>query len=547
MVAFVGRFLHAAEVQARESQQAPDTVGSTPLIEGPERLEGAGVAPVTGEEPAPRESAAFARDAPGNQLGPGATERGWWSGLLALALVIGLLRFWRLGEWSLWVDEVFTLSDALRFHDGIAGNDPKNPLGYGLIALVVRASGGWPSEFQLRLIPALLGYLGIALTAWAFAPFLGKRRAGAAALLLAVSSWHLYWSQNARFYTLAQDLSLLGGGLILRALFPVPRRATPRARPVLLLFLGLLLAGFGALAHPSAALMLPAWTLAALWLPFSGAELAPATRATRRILVGAGLVGMAAMAIWASDIWLTYLKSKPSSSAGHLLLTTGYYFTPLLATAALCGALVAWREKRPVDLFTVALCVSVGLAALASSFFVQASAKYAFALLPWVAALATLPFSAQDGPSSPRPSRLWLLLLILPALTDCALYFELRHGDRPRWREAFAAVWNERLPDDLILANSAPVAEYYLAPRSENLKQPLTAPKLNRSTHSIADHWSRQNRRTWFVLNRELMSDWKPDERASFDQMLATSCRLVHVYPVPSSTQDLTLYVYLRD
>ena len=77
-----------------------------------------------------------------------------------------------------------------------------------------------------------------------------------AALLVALSPWHLYWSQNARFYTLTQALSVLGGGLWLRGLFDASRKET---------LAGLVLLGFAALTHPSAALLAGS-LLAAPWV-----------------------------------------------------------------------------------------------------------------------------------------------------------------------------------------------------------------------------------------------------------------------------------------
>jgi hypothetical protein len=196
------------------------------------------------------------------------------------------------------------------------------------------------------------------------------------------------------------------------------------------------------------------------------------------------------------------------------------------------------------------VCAAVVAAAVASSFFVQASAKYAFALLPWVALLATLPFAgaAEERHTARAPYyAVWLFALTLPALCDCGLYFTLRHGDRPRWREAFAYVWNERGPDDLILANSAPVGEYYLAPHSSDLKQPLTVVKLNRASNGIERNWARQGRRTWFVINREQLEDWSKQDRALFEAMLARDCRLARAFPVLSGTQDLSVSVYVRE
>lgn len=204
--------------------------------------------------------------------------------LLAAALLVGLLRFVRLGEWSLWIDEALTLSDALH------GRGADNPLGYWLLGLVAEARGGRPDEWALRIVPAVFGYLSIPLSVWALRPIAGLRAASAGALIVAASSWHVYWSQNARFYTLAAFLTLLGAGLVLRG-FSTGRIAVA--------LLGIAVAGSSALAHPTA-LLVPAALVAAplvLWMFGRGLD--------RPVTVALGAVGALALLLllgWASGL-----------------------------------------------------------------------------------------------------------------------------------------------------------------------------------------------------------------------------------------------------
>ena len=76
-------------------------------------------------------------------------EQGRWGLYLAAALVLGTLRFCRLGDWSLWLDEAYTLADA--YH----GSGLSNPLGYWAVRSVVELGGLPASEFDLRLLPAI--------------------------------------------------------------------------------------------------------------------------------------------------------------------------------------------------------------------------------------------------------------------------------------------------------------------------------------------------------------------------------------------------------
>src|SRR6188768_1048461 len=98
----------------------------------------------------------------------------YWVWFLGTALALGLLRFFRLGDWSLWIDEAYTLNDSRDVLAGLAR--PGNPLGYWAAGWTMRLLGD-QGEFALRLSSALAGWLAIPLTFWAFLPFAGRRRA----------------------------------------------------------------------------------------------------------------------------------------------------------------------------------------------------------------------------------------------------------------------------------------------------------------------------------------------------------------------------------
>jgi hypothetical protein len=468
---------------------------------------------------------------------------------LVLALVLGLVRFLRLGEWSLWIDEVYTLHDAWSLAALELDQWPENPVGYWLMAFWIDAVGGWPDELTLRILPALFGWLAIGLTAWAFAPCLGRRRAGLAALLIAISSWHVYWSQNARFYTLAMDLSLLGGGWLLRGLFAPGQR-----RRALAIIAGLVTSILAALAHPSALLLLPAWLLSAAAMPWLGGTLDAHGRRGRGTLLLACGLGSLAAAPWGWRVVTNYgsVKGLDTWTAGvaHLVLSTGFFVTPVLLAAAAAGAWTAWRRGALADrVVTVLVCCAFGLALVISTA-VKASAQYVFVVLPWVAWLAVLPFESAPGEAPRRwtPARvLGMSVLLLPALVDCGLYFGHRYGDRPRWREAYRYVWNQRGPEDVVFGALAPVGEYYLGPGRRELRQPLTICKLDRYEHFAERHWARQGRRAWFIVNRELLQDWDREDRAGFEEMLAGQCRLAREFKVPSLARDLDVLVYVRE
>ncbi|MEX0885251.1 MAG: glycosyltransferase family 39 protein [Phycisphaeraceae bacterium] len=133
---------------------------------------------------------------------------------LALATALGAgLRLYQLDAHSFWADELYTLS-------ALASDAPASPPWRGWShwssALSLRLSGAdlasahpdepwaWRSlgltERAARLGPAVLGIVAIPLLAVLALPMLGRRGALLLALLIAAAPWHVYWSQNARFY-----------------------------------------------------------------------------------------------------------------------------------------------------------------------------------------------------------------------------------------------------------------------------------------------------------------------------------------------------------
>jgi hypothetical protein len=471
--------------------------------------------------------------------------------LLALALVVGLLRFWKLGEWSLWFDEAATWTD---WYVGIRGGEIQNPLGYELVHATVVLLGGRADELALRFLPAVAGWLAIPATAWAFRPVAGARAAALAALLVAASSWEFYWSQNARFYTLAQLATLLGAGLALRGL---ARASLVRA------LAGFALAASGALFHASAALLVPPLLLALVWAPARAGTARRPSRRTVLFLAGVAMVVAVLAYPWGRDTLRTYLLQKGDSNpfddlsqlasrVAHLAKTCGFYFTPYLGAAAVVGAVLAWRRRELGGILAalVALGVLV-LAALMAALGARMTAQYVFFLFPWIALLAALPalqLARDAAPGAARTlARAWAFVLVACSLVTTGLYFTVRQGERPPWREAYQFVWNRREPDDLVLGMEATVGEYYVAPWRTELRQPEHVQWLDKWRATLPDLWSRHARRMWLIVNPEQFLDWNPADAAEVQRFLREECRLVKVWPLYVESRDLSVWVYVRD
>jgi 4-amino-4-deoxy-L-arabinose transferase-like glycosyltransferase len=137
--------------------------------------------------------------------------------LLLLIVAGAWLRFYRIGT-GLWFDEIATLLESVRHPLAQivtrfpSAND--HPLYSVLAHLTIAVFGDNPSA--LRLPAALFGVASIPLL-YALGRIVTSRlEAGAAALLMTVSYHHIWFSQNARGYTLLLVSVLLSTYLLIR-------------------------------------------------------------------------------------------------------------------------------------------------------------------------------------------------------------------------------------------------------------------------------------------------------------------------------------------
>jgi uncharacterized membrane protein len=132
---------------------------------------------------------------------------------LAITLLGFALRLAFLGRQSLWYDEAFSLAvaraDWPTFWAALL-SDGVHPPGYYLLLRGSLALFG-AGEFALRFPSVLAGTLAVPLT-YQLGRVLSSRRWGlAAALLLALNPFALWYAQEARMYSLLLCLSIAGG------------------------------------------------------------------------------------------------------------------------------------------------------------------------------------------------------------------------------------------------------------------------------------------------------------------------------------------------
>ena len=145
--------------------------------------------------------------------------------LLAAGSVLGALalRGYQIGEQELWYDEAFsfhmaTLDDALEY----IAYDYNPPLYYLLLRAWTRLAGS--SEAALRMLSACFGTAFVAATIWAARQIFNWRVALWSGLVAAIAPIHIYYSQEARGYTLLLLLLVVVYALLWKALASGGRR-----------------------------------------------------------------------------------------------------------------------------------------------------------------------------------------------------------------------------------------------------------------------------------------------------------------------------------
>lgn len=131
-------------------------------------------------------------------------QRGELSVVVAITVVAGLLRFYRIDEKSIWLDESFSLWIARQsLWDGwrwLIDVDQHPPLYYSLLHLWIRLVGSL--EGPVRALSAIASTLTIPVFYAACKRLLDRPTATLAVGILALSPFHVQFAQEARMYAL---------------------------------------------------------------------------------------------------------------------------------------------------------------------------------------------------------------------------------------------------------------------------------------------------------------------------------------------------------
>lgn len=373
--------------------------------------------------------------------------------IAGITILAALFRFYRLGTWSFWYDEIYTLRDVRNiFNLGLLDQQFSRLLIY----LTVNLLG--TSEFTARLAPAVIGILTIPMLYFPTRKIFGPGVALLSALFLAISPWHLYWSQNARFYTAL----LLFYSLALFAFY----FAFEKDRPLYLLFF-LVLLGLAVQERLFAVFMAPIaalYLLAVKYLPFEK----PTGLRARNIwllVVPVILIGLVAGYEFISDPgkWLAgfgWVNNNPFWLMGGVVFYIGLVF---LCMGSVGGLFLLHQKNRAGLLLAIAAFFPI-LAILALSPIQYTANRYAFiALTSWLilAAVGVWELLRRVESEAWFLSAGVLLILLLDPVGEAMLYYRYQNGNRDDWKAAFTLINQLKSPDDQVVVTNTLLGDYY--------------------------------------------------------------------------------------
>jgi len=462
--------------------------------------------------------------------------------LAAITILAAALRFYKLGEWSFWVDEIFTIGH-IQAHfstlETIVRNVPpaRNwvPLSLLLSSGVLKALG--TSEWSARLAPALIGILSIPALYFLIKRMFRPVTALVAALLFAISPWHLYWSQNARFYTSL----LLFYTLSLFAFFV----GLERDRLRYFLLSGLLL--YLATSERMFALFIvPVWLCYLVALKILPFDKPAGFRARNLLILSLPVLAGCFIEVYS---WVTtgssrffgdmdwFFSYRTTDPLRMLSLIGSEIGIPLMVLAFFGGLhLVSQKNRAGLLIFVGAVIPVLLVLVLTPLLFTQP--RYAFVTLPSWLILASV--GVNELVSRVKGSGRIIAIGVLAALLADAsganlMYYYANSGNRHDWRGAYAWVQEMSSDGDLFVSTWEELGAYYLDQEVLSWQDldPETVIQSGKRYWFVTDTpavWANERMKLWVEENAELVD--VRDLRLPSDPSLR-----IHLYdPVRAAT-----------
>ncbi len=447
--------------------------------------------------------------------------------IIILTAISALIRFWKLGTWSFWADEIFSVQDAMKFPDQLT----INPLIYMLINKTIGIFG--ISEWSARFGPCIIGILSVPLIYW-FAKGIFNAKTGIiTASLLVFHPWHIFWSQNARAYSMSFLFAGLAGFLFFQAI------ERDSIGYIISAFLATLLA---ISAYMQSVLLLPAflgYIIILLFLPVN----MPKGLNGRNLIIFFGPFLIAAISLFLPSVRSYIYSGWGSNEWGrsylYILFTIVYSVGVPLVTASFVSGLHCLAYLNRGGLFLICYCIIPLAILMIISPFLNVAGYYLFFTMPAYLILAGFcvsEVSTQMSRSTKALSSSLFLILIIFLISQNYLYFFKENGGREKWREAFNSISDANDRQSLIITITPRIAEYYIK-RDDTIQLESVIQRLN----VLQKQWA-EKKNVWFVLDEPSVNVLDPDHK--FRDWLYDNCKLYKEFPVYARVMDRTISVW---
>ncbi|MCY4552377.1 MAG: glycosyltransferase family 39 protein [Candidatus Poribacteria bacterium] len=452
--------------------------------------------------------------------------------VLGIVMIFGAaLRFWNLGHWSFWIDEVFTVRDAQNLSLNSLQSIP-NPIPYLAVKLSILIGGN--SEWGSRFIPCLVGIASIPAVFGLGRTLFNWRVGLLGSAFVACSSWHLFWAQNARYPVFTFLFAVLTAWFFYLSL---ERDSTLLTIGALVCCLCLIL------SHTLSVVIVPALAVYAIisllensnrkrwinvlifFIPFAMPVLALALPEVRGYLFSG----------WGRNVW--------QRSPLYIVLTLVQGVSVPIAVTAFFGCVATPFNKSTRFLLCYA-GIPLALFLVASQFqnvagyylFWTTSAYFIFAGVACEQAWKMI--AEKSG------SIIGLLVpcvLVVTLLSQVYLYFKIENGGRPKWREAFAAIQTEKHPNDKVVLSEPEMGRRYLPELT-----PIYIGKLLDNQEAFEKTWENSGRdRLWFVVDVASFNVFDANENVR--SWIRQRGHIVKTLPAFSRAKDRTIHIYLLE
>ncbi len=447
--------------------------------------------------------------------------------VIIFTALAALIRFWKLGTWSFWADEIFSVQDAMKFPDHLT----INPLIYIIINKTASIFG--INEWSARLGPCIIGILSIPLVYW-FAKGMFNARTGIiVSSLLVFHPWHIFWSQNARAYS----MSFLFAGLASFLFFQAIEKDS----------IGYIISAFLATvlsisAYMQSVLLLPVfigYIIILTILPIS----IPKGLNGKNLIIFFGPFIIAAISLFLPPVRSYIYSGWGSNEWGrnylYILFTVIYSVGVPLSTTTLIAGLHSLAYLNRGGLFLICYCIIPLAILMIISPFLNVAGYYLFFTMPAYLILAGFcvsELSTQLTRSTKALSVSLYLVLLMSLISQSYLYFFEENGGREKWREAFSSISDANDKQSLIITTTPRIAQYYIK-RDDTLQLEVVMPRLN----VLQKQWS-DKKNVWFVLDEPSVNVLDPNGK--FREWLYDNCKLYKEFPVYARVMDRTISIW---